>query len=45
MTPEERALRDAWLAEMWPTCRELSREEREVERALTEERRRETRAA
>ncbi|WP_372730112.1 hypothetical protein [Nocardioides sp.] len=24
----------AWLAEMWPVCREESREEREVKRAL-----------
>lgn len=28
MTPEERALRDAWVAEMWPVCLEVPREER-----------------
>ena len=25
---------DAWLSEMWATCREVSREDREVKRAL-----------
>ena len=34
MNAHERALRDAFLAELWPVCRELSREERDVERAL-----------
>ena len=29
MTPEERALRDAYLAELWPTCREVPRAVRE----------------
>lgn len=28
MTPEERALRDAFLAELWKPCPELSRRER-----------------
>jgi hypothetical protein len=28
------SLADAWLSEMWATCREVSREEREVKRAL-----------
>jgi len=34
VTPEQRALRDAYLSEMWPTCREESREDRAVKRAL-----------
>ena len=38
MTPEEKALRDAFLAELWPTCRELSRDEREMDRLLAEAR-------
>jgi hypothetical protein len=32
MTPQERALRDAWVAEMWATCREVSRGERVTKR-------------
>jgi hypothetical protein len=28
VTPEERTLRDAYLAELWPTCREVSRDVR-----------------
>lgn len=31
MTPDERALRVAYLAEMWPTCRELTRRERKTQ--------------
>jgi hypothetical protein len=34
MTFEEQLLRDAFLAELWPVCREVSREEREVQRAV-----------
>lgn len=36
MTPAERALRDAWIAELWPTCRELPRHVRDLERARAE---------
>lgn len=36
MTPEQEALRAAFLAELWPTCRELSREEREAKRVADE---------
>ena len=28
MTPERRAIRDAWIAECWPVCRELPLGER-----------------
>ena len=35
MTPEERALRDAWMREMWAPVHEVSREERAVERELS----------
>jgi hypothetical protein len=28
------AYRDAWLAEMWPVCREVPREQREADRKL-----------
>jgi hypothetical protein len=38
LTPELRALRDAWLAELWPTCPELPREEREIGRYIAAER-------
>ena len=34
MTPEERSMRELFMAEMWPVCRELSREERAVQAAL-----------
>lgn len=32
MTPEQRALRDAYLSELWPVCRELPRHERAAKR-------------
>lgn len=32
MTPEERALRDMWVAEMWRTCPEVPREHRAEQR-------------
>ncbi len=35
MTPRE-ALADAWLSELWPVCREVSREERAAQRARDE---------
>jgi hypothetical protein len=34
VTPDEWQLRDAWLAEMWPVCRERPRQERDVEAAM-----------
>jgi hypothetical protein len=30
------AYRDAWLAEMWPVCREVPRAERQAEKATRE---------
>jgi hypothetical protein len=36
MTEEQRALRDAYLAELWPVCREVPREERAAEKAAAE---------
>jgi len=36
VTPDEETLRDAFLAECWPVCREVSREERAAQKARTE---------
>lgn len=38
MTPEQELLAAAFLAELWPVCREVPREQREVDRALAVER-------
>jgi hypothetical protein len=38
VTPEERALRDAYLAELWPTCREVPRDMRAGWAALERDR-------
>ncbi len=34
MTPEQRALRDAFLAELWPVCREVPRDVRAAKREM-----------
>lgn len=34
MNPDERRLRDVWLAELWPVCREVPRDVRAGQRAL-----------
>lgn len=36
MTPEQKALRDAFLAECWKPCREIPREDRAAEKAVRE---------
>lgn len=32
MNAEEKALRDAWISELWPTCHEADHEQRRRER-------------
>jgi hypothetical protein len=41
VTPEQQALRDAYLAELWPTCRELPVGERAGKRRADREMQRE----
>ncbi len=37
MTPDQRALRDAFLAELWPVCREVPRDVRAEQRKADRE--------